>query len=223
MVSRKPAQTFVLALVLGILASNAAWAAVGKIAGRVTSPSGEGLSANVIVLGTKQGAAAKEDGSFLILNVPVGTYDLKAIMPGKNPLTKSVTVDADKTAFVNFTLTDAVTQVKEVVVSGQRKLINVKSSTTSSHVDAQSLKTLPVDSFTEAIALKPGIVAQAGQLHVRGGRAERRSGGFRCSSPFVRVRARPRWPLSFRSSRSPRRAGRPRPRCRRSTRRRSPC
>ena len=63
---------------------------------------------------------------------------------------------------------------KPISVNGAgsiNKHVDLKSSTTKSSIDTKSLTSLPVDTFKEGIAIHPGSVAQAGQLHVRGGRA----------------------------------------------------
>ena len=62
----------------------------GKIAGRVIDKDGGGAlpGANVVVLGTPNviGSTTDVDGSFVILNVPAGTYDLKCSFIGYQEL-----------------------------------------------------------------------------------------------------------------------------------------
>src|SRR5262245_9272690 len=77
--------------------------ATGRIAGRVTERGKDPVaSANVIALGTKQGAQTDENGSFLIVGVPVGTQQIQAqsLAHGKEVL--SVQVTAGQTATVTF-------------------------------------------------------------------------------------------------------------------------
>jgi hypothetical protein len=64
------------------------WAqTTGKISGTVTAEDGTALSgANVSVLGTASGAAANENGEFLILNVPAGSYTVKGSYIGYSSL-----------------------------------------------------------------------------------------------------------------------------------------
>ncbi len=182
-----------LLVLLSLSAASSAWAAgVGRIVGRVTSTGGEGLTANVIVLENKMGARCDDDGNFVIANVPVGTYTLKAIIPGYSRPTKAgIAVDAGKVVTVNFVLNTEAVQVGVVEVKGgatAQKKIDIKSTAAKTSIDSKSLRTLPVDTFKEAVAIKPGIVAQAGQLHVRGGRSGEISyqvDGMRISDPLV--------------------------------------
>ncbi len=50
-------------------------------------------------------------------------------------------------------------------------LIEPQPSTTEPRISAEQLEKLPVDNLREAVAVKAGVVAQDGNLHVRGGRS----------------------------------------------------
>ena len=52
----------------------------------------------------RQGGLTRADGRFLILNVPAGSYELRAERIGLGASTQSVTVTAGATATVNFAL-----------------------------------------------------------------------------------------------------------------------
>ena len=70
----------------------------GKIAGVIKdAATGDGLPhANIVVVDTKLGATADEKGRFFILNVPAGTYTLKATYIGYADYTvEDVRVSAD--------------------------------------------------------------------------------------------------------------------------------
>ena len=63
-----------------------------------------------------------------------------------------------------------VRRFEEVVVRGGR-LHDPRSSQTVHLIPPAALRTLPLDDLAGAVALQAGVVAQAEQLHVRGGRA----------------------------------------------------
>jgi hypothetical protein len=50
-------------------------------------------------------------------------------------------------------------------------LHDLRSSQTVHVIPGATLRTLPVDGLAEALALQPGVVAESGETHVRGGRA----------------------------------------------------
>ena len=68
-----------------VLASHAAWAGnTGKISGRVTDAKTREplVGVNVLIAGTKQGAATDVRGEFFVANVPAGTYTLRMTQVG---------------------------------------------------------------------------------------------------------------------------------------------
>lgn len=148
--------------------------AVGDIAGNIRDMStGQPLyPGNVLILGTSWGAMSLEDGTFMIQNVPLGTYDLKVQMMGYEDRTISgVEVREGQRTRVTFEMKGQIVAViPEVQVTGQRKLIDKNRTGTSHHVSAEDIADLPVDDFEEVIGLKAGVIAKGGELHFRGGR-----------------------------------------------------
>ena len=173
---RRGLPLFWMSLVSVALGAAAAHAqGTGTISGKVTERGGRepvGF-ANVIVLGTRQGAQSADDGTFVIRGVPVGTHTVRAAVLGYDPVSKTVTVNAGQTTVVNIDLggeQKVVKQVEEITVTAV-KLIDTKTATTKQQVSSESLKDLPVENLREAVALKAGVVSTGGELHFRGGRA----------------------------------------------------
>lgn len=99
---------------------------VGKISGTITDPNtGEPvIGANVIIEGTGQGAAANVEGYYVILNVPPGTYRIKASSIGYAPSTVvNVRVNIDQTTIVNFDLKEEIYQTGEIVVVAETPIV----------------------------------------------------------------------------------------------------
>lgn len=146
--------------------------ATGTISGRVMAGKEVGGFANVIVVGTRRGAQADDNGNFTITLVPVGQQTVRVLMTGYEAKNLSVNVNAGANAVGTINLGGAQKVVKEIEtvrVTAQR-LIDTKSSTTKQTVSGETLKDLPVENLREAVGLKAGIVNQGGELHVRGGR-----------------------------------------------------
>ncbi len=147
----------------------------GKIAGKVTDLNGEPLpGANIILLNTTLGAAADLQGNYVILNVPPGTYELKASMIGyQSVVVNHVQVSVDLTTKINFQLKEEAVELgDEVVVVAERPMIVVDQTSTASVVGSEQLEALPIERFEEAVTLQTGVVQDAkGGIHIRGGRA----------------------------------------------------
>ncbi|MCK5816598.1 MAG: carboxypeptidase-like regulatory domain-containing protein, partial [Candidatus Marinimicrobia bacterium] len=145
----------------------------GKLVGVVTdAKTNEPLAgANVLLEGTVLGAAADADGSFIILNVPVGTYDVSASIISHKKLTvQKVRVLSSVTTELNFELAESVVQGEEVTVIAERKLFEKSVTSSVSMVTSDELENVPVRGVANVIANMAGVIAQDGVIHIRGGR-----------------------------------------------------
>jgi outer membrane receptor protein involved in Fe transport len=120
-----------------LLVWSSAWAGTtGKIAGKVTDKeSGEPLpGVNVIIVGTTTGAATNINGEFFIVNVPPGSYLLRANLIGYGPVeVRNVQVSVDLTTNVDFQLSTQTIEMGTITVEAVRPLIekDVTSSRTT--------------------------------------------------------------------------------------------
>ena len=160
-------------LVLLFVASAAQAADTGSITGKVVDESGVPLqNASVILLGKGMGGPTNADGKYTLTKVPVGAYTVRAMMVGKQRAEKNVTVDANRTVVVDFQLGEEAVKMKVVEVTTNKKMVIRKDASTKQTVTAEDLRSLPVDSYKDAISLKAGVISQGGELHFRGGRAD---------------------------------------------------
>ncbi len=165
-------------LCLFLLISGSLYAGItGKIAGRVIDKStGEPLvGASVIILGTQLGASTDIDGSYFIINVPVGTYTVEASMIGYNPMrVENVKVSADMTTYIDFKLEPTTIKMKEVVVKAERPIIQKDVTSSMKRIEARTLRETPISDYEDVVALQAGAVETShglsGGLHIRGGR-----------------------------------------------------
>ncbi len=146
----------------------------GKISGRVIdSQTKEGLPfANVVILGTNLGAATNLDGDYVILNIPPGTYKIRASMTGYNNYTiENIKVASGLTTSLDFAIVPASFQTEEVVVIAEKPLINKDITASTSIVGDELISELPVTDISDVLQLQAGIVVGGGgELHMRGGR-----------------------------------------------------
>jgi outer membrane receptor protein involved in Fe transport len=145
----------------------------GKLRGKVTDrESGEALiGANVTVEGTSLGAATDVNGEYVILSVIPGTYTVKATYIGYSPITVSnIIVNSGLTTTADLKMVSSAVQVQGVEIVADRPLIQ-RNTTNTVRIQSQAdIQTLPFRGVQNIVALSAGVVQQAGNLYVRGGR-----------------------------------------------------
>jgi len=142
----------------------------GKLAGRVMDAATKEplVGASVLVVGTSMGAATDLDGRFVILNVPPGSYTLRASAVGYRPMEiKDNRVSIDLTTQVDFDLPESAITTEAVVVTAQRPLVQKDMTASTAVVDSREIQAMPVTSFQDVLQLQAGVVAG----HFRGGRS----------------------------------------------------
>jgi outer membrane receptor protein involved in Fe transport len=143
---------------------------------------------SIVVGGTTLGAMADKSGYYIICNVPVGNYSLRATMIGYVPTkVTAVEVKTDLNTQVDFSLTAQVLKVEqEIVITAPRVKIYKDLLSSVHYVGAQELSTsLPAQTFHDALILVPGFVSN----HFRGGRTSNALyliDGLSASGPLTR-------------------------------------
>lgn len=143
----------------------------GKIMGRVVADeSGQALvGANIMVDGTSLGSFTDANGHFVILNVKPGTYKVIASMVGySRTILEGVIVRIDLTSKTDFSLTEKVIGMDEVVVTAKTEVVKVDIASSQTDITGDEIKALPIQSVDDAIGLSAGIDAS---LNIRGSSA----------------------------------------------------
>ena len=133
------------------------------------------VGTNVIVEGLNLGAATDIDGKFFIVNVPVGTYNLKVSMIGyKTQIITGLIVSVDRVTEQNIELEPAVIESQAVVVTAKRDELHKEVSSTQLMVTSSEIVNSSgiraVNTFLEKL---PGVSENDnGYLTIRGGMAD---------------------------------------------------
>jgi outer membrane receptor protein involved in Fe transport len=146
----------------------------GKISGKLVKEDGEPLPfANVALVGTSLGAHADEDGAYFIINVPPGTYSVKASIVGyASAIVSEVSVSADRTTEVNFKLNSTTVNLGEIAVEARAPLVVKDKTSSAAKISADEIKELPVQEVADVLKLQAGVVVDVeGGIHMRGGRS----------------------------------------------------
>jgi len=147
----------------------------GKIMGVITdSENKEAIpGSRVIIDGTTMGAnVSPVDGSYVILNVPPGTYILVGSCIGYNKLTvTNVLIQADVTTEQDFELVSEAIHVGDMEIIGIRPDIDKFEVSTVERISKEEIAAIPAINIEGIIKAQTGFVSQGGALHVRGSRA----------------------------------------------------
>ena len=159
----------------------------GTIRGKVSAEDSMELPGATIYLpALGVGAAADVGGNFIILNIPVGKYDVVVQMVGYQKKTyKEIHVVMDQTVWLNPILPVAAVEGDEVEVLGNRPLVERGSTSKKITVDKEAIQALPIRDMSELYSLQSGVVKVESktrgipnqeergleEVHVRGGRS----------------------------------------------------
>ncbi len=162
-------------LLLFLVLPVVALAQSGQLRGTITDQeTGEPLiGANVLVVGSTQGAATDVNGEYIILNLIADTYEIRSTYIGYQAKTISnVRVVSGLTLEVNFQLAAEGIQVGEVEVIAQRPLVNKYNTNANRIVTSEDIDALPVRGINNILAVTPGVVVQDNAVFIRGGRQD---------------------------------------------------
>lgn len=163
-----------LFLVLSLFIPTASYASVyGVLKGKVVDSEGKGvLGATVRVLGTTLGAPVRnKDGSFAIVNIPSGSYEIQVRAVGKREAVKKVRISADETTEVNFTLLDESVQGETVVIVAQRPLVSKDAIGKTTTISSEDINNTTARGITGIVGLSAGVRDAGAGFSVRGARS----------------------------------------------------
>ena len=134
----------IICLTVSLFGSN------GKISGFVIQKANgdPAIGVNIILVDSYLGAATDENGRFTILNVPPGTYTLRADAIGFAPVVmQNVRVTTSQTTEITIKLEEAVVEGQEVNVIAERPLVQKDLTASQRVTTAKEIEDMPVESF----------------------------------------------------------------------------
>jgi len=166
----------------------------GKISGIVTDATTDEVipGCNIMIVGTTMGAASDINGEYFILNIPPGTYTVRATMVGyKNYVVDKVQIISDLTTNIEFNMQEASFEMDEdVIVIAERPLVQKDETSKQAIVSSDDIMNMPVNSIQDILTTKAGFMVDAnGDIHVRGGRSDEISymvDGVKMEDPLYR-------------------------------------
>ena len=146
------------------------WAqTTGKIGGAVQDDDGNLLAgANIYIVGTSIGTASDENGTYTIINVPVGAYSVKVEYIGyASKIIEGIRVSNGLTTVLNVQLPPSTVEGEEVTVVAEKPLVKRDATNTKRVITAEVIESLPLRSVDNIVGLQTGVVDN----HVRGSRS----------------------------------------------------
>ncbi|MDO4229997.1 MAG: TonB-dependent receptor [Capnocytophaga sp.] len=147
----------------------------GVISGKVTDMTNVSLPGASIVLDKGNRYTISDNvGSFEFLNVPEGTYKISAVYLGFKTEEKEVTVQSGKNVVINFTLSEEVNQLEQVVITGeslrgQARALNQQKNrqNISNVISSDQVGRFPDANIGDALKRVPGVTMQNDQGEAR--------------------------------------------------------
>lgn len=149
----------------------------GKLAGKVTDEKGNPIPfANITIMDGETlvaGIMTKENGSYFIINVTPGVYDVFCMRGGFRTQKKTgVQISLDLTQIENFTLSQQAIEIKGFdVVESKVEMIQPTKTQSGKTISAEDIEDISVTQIEDVISMQAGVTLTNGEIHVRGGRS----------------------------------------------------
>jgi outer membrane receptor for ferrienterochelin and colicins len=128
------------------------------ITGHVVSKGRHIPFVNIYLEGTTYGTATDETGHYIMVDLPVGKFNLVARMVGYKTKKVPVTLKANETIEVKFELEEDLVIVDEVVVTGTKTFKRqTESAVIVNILDSKAIKNIAAKTVSEALNFQPGL------------------------------------------------------------------
>src|ERR1700751_2749960 len=167
---------FCILVVVSVVPSASAQQITASIRGNISDPSGAvvqeaAVTAKQAETGLLRTVVSARDGSFLLVELPVGHYTLEVTAKGfRKYLQEGITLDVNQTATIPVRLTVGA-ETQQVEVTSDAQLIQTTTSSLGLAVTEHELLDLPLDgrNFSQLGLLQPGVVPLTAGLKEAGG------------------------------------------------------
>lgn len=142
----------------------------GKISGKITDAATNEplIGCNIMIIGTNLGTATDVEGTFFILNVPPGKYDVQVSMVGyEKIIQRGIIVNSGRTTVLNFRLHATAIEQEAVIIEAVRPDVEKEKTSTSIIMRPDDVKQIAgIRDVSDVIGLAADVI----DGHFRGGR-----------------------------------------------------
>jgi outer membrane receptor protein involved in Fe transport len=133
---------------------------------------GELPGVNITIIGTSLGAASDNNGIYRISNIKPGIYNIQFSYIGyEKKLVTGIKLNAGETKTLDIQLKTAVaTTEEEVVIVGDRPLVDVEKGKSDSRIKSEVIEAAPQRGLDKILNTQPGVINSPSGINIRGGR-----------------------------------------------------
>ncbi len=130
------------------------------------------IGVNIMIIGTSIGTASDNNGNYTLKNLKPGIYNIKYSYTGyEKTLLTGIKLSANENKVINLSLKTAVaTTEEEVVIVGQKPLVDVEKGKSESSIKSETIESAPQRGIEKIINSQPGVMNSPSGINIRGGR-----------------------------------------------------
>lgn len=129
------------------------------------------IGATVLIVGTYKGMACDIDGNYQINDIKPGDYSIKVSFLGyADQIFNGIRIEAGKTKTLDVALTSRAQSIKEVVIVGEKNLVNLESAASEVRISAEEISSMNVRNVQDVVAMQAGVSQTPDGLQIRGAR-----------------------------------------------------
>ena len=130
------------------------------------------IGANVLIKGTSKGASTDVNGKYKISNVKPGNYNIEISYMGyKVTVITDLKITAGQNKQLDIKLEPTVLTIdQEVVIIGEKPMVDVEQSKTESRISSDKIETAPARQLSQMLNTQTGVINSPSGLNIRGGR-----------------------------------------------------
>ena len=129
------------------------------------------IGATVLIVGTYNGASVDVEGNFIVKNIKPGDYTIKFTYIGyTDKAFNGITLKDGEVRVLNTSLAMRSTVMNEVVIVGEKNLINLEDAASEVNITSEDIEQMAVRNVQEIINMQAGVNQTPDGINIRGGR-----------------------------------------------------
>ncbi|MGD1843994.1 MAG: carboxypeptidase-like regulatory domain-containing protein, partial [Salibacteraceae bacterium] len=129
------------------------------------------IGATVPIVGTYLGTVTDIDGIYVIKEIKPGDYSVKVTYVGyADKVYNGIRIEKGGTKTLNISLETRATSIQEVVIVGEKNLINLESGQSEIKISTEDIKEMNVRDVKDIVSMQNGVTQNADGIQIRGGR-----------------------------------------------------